>query len=255
MYVPFAKKSTTAPMGPIQLDQLERNLVNMEIFQMLANQTAYVIVGDSTPQPIFVEHYISVNMVKKTLLPTYDMLADKWLFQRLTRTFDTKLLQTLPETGLIQGQVISININVDTVFSPEFDKFITQFKENTTQSLILEMSLFDVISDLQKYYDARAKLTQLGCRICLDAMDVESLAILDRELLAVDFLKINWKPHYKKLLGGPKQEKITAAIAAQGNMRIILCHCDTESALTFGQAVGIHMYQGFLIDRKYSGKS
>ncbi|PCI33183.1 MAG: hypothetical protein COB54_05410 [Alphaproteobacteria bacterium] len=251
LYDPLATKNTTAPMGPIQLDQLERNLVNMEIFQMLANQTAYVIVGDSPPQPIFVEHYISVNMIKKRLLPTYDMLADKWLFQRLTRTFDKKLLQTLPQTSLIQGQVVSININVETVFTPEFDKFIPQFREKSTQPLILEMSLFDVISDLQKYYEARAKLTQLGCRISLDAMDVESLAILDRELLAVDFLKINWKPHYKKLLGGPKQKKITDAIAAQGNMRIILCHCDTESALKFGKAVGIHMYQGFLIDRKF----
>ena len=252
LYDPLAIKSTIVPMGPIQLDQLERNLINMEIFQMLANQTAYVIVGDLTPQPIFVEHYISVDMVKKTLLPTYDMLADKWLFQRLTRTFDTKLLQTLPQTGLIQGQVVSININVETVFTPEFDKFISLFRQKNTQPLILEMSLFDVISDIQKYYDARTKLTQMGCRICLDAMDIESLAILDRELLAVDFLKITWKPHYTKLLGGPKQDKITAAITAQGNMRIILSHCDTESALKFGQAVGIHMYQGFLIDKKVS---
>jgi EAL domain-containing protein (putative c-di-GMP-specific phosphodiesterase class I) len=109
-----------------------------------------------------------------------------------------------------------------------------------------------VISDIQKYYETRDKLTALGCRITLDAIDIESLAILDRELLAVDFLKINWKAHYGQLLGGPLEKKIADAITAQGNMRIILCHCDTEDSLAFGEAVGIHMYQGFLIDKKYS---
>lgn len=253
LYDPIAKKNTVAPMGPIQLDQLERNLINMDIFQMMANQTAYVIVGNSKPQPIFVEHYISVAKIKEKLLPTYNMHSDKWLFQRLTRTFDKKLLQALPDRDIIQGQVISININVETIFTSEFDIFISKFRKKNNQPLILEMGLFDVISDIQQYYDARDKLTKLGCRISLDAVDAQSLAVLDRELLAVDFLKINWKPHYMKLLKGPLKKKLVSAIEAQGKMRIILCHCDTEDAIKFGTAVGIHMYQGFLIDRKFGG--
>ncbi|MCF8473367.1 MAG: hypothetical protein K9G26_01615 [Emcibacter sp.] len=251
-YIPKSQRDNNTPMGPMQLDQLERNLVNMDIFRMMANQTAYVIVGDSNPQPIFVEHFIAVAEIKKSLLPNYNMHADKWLFQRLTRSFDNKLMQILPEKNMVQGQVVSININVETIFTPEFDKFITKFKRLHHQPLILEMALFDVISDIQKYFDARDKLTNLGCRICLDAMDVQSLAVLDREILAVDFLKISWKPNYKNLIGGPMEKKIIAAIEAQGKMRIILCHCDTKEALDFGKSVGIHMYQGFLIDKKYN---
>ncbi|MBL4802742.1 MAG: EAL domain-containing protein [Emcibacter sp.] len=250
LYDPIAPKDNLSPMGPIQLDQLERNLTNMEIFQMMTSQAAYVIVGNAQPQLIFVEHYISIKEIKKKLLPNYDLFADKWLFQRLTRTLDQKLLQALPQTNLSRNQVVSININVETIFTSEFDKFITEFKAHNDQPLILEIALFDVISDIQKYYDARDKLSKLGCRICLDAIDVQSLAVLDRSLLAVDFLKIHWKPNYKKLLGGPEEQRILSAIKAQGNMRIILCHCDTEAALTFGKAVGIHMYQGFLIDKK-----
>ncbi|MCK5425811.1 MAG: EAL domain-containing protein [Emcibacter sp.] len=253
LYDPIEIKNTVAPMGPIQLDQLERNLINMDIYQMMANQTAYVIVGNSKPQPIFVEHYISVAQIKEKLLPTYNMLADKWLFQRLTRTFDKKILQALPDRDMIKDQVISININVETIFTPEFDNFLSKFKLKNTQPLILEMGLFDVISDIQKYYDARDKLTELGCRISLDAVDAQSLAVMDRELLAVDFLKINWKPHYKNLLKGPLKKNLLSAIKAQGNMRIILCHCDTEDALKFGKKAGIHMYQGFLIDKKFGG--
>ncbi|MBL4612230.1 MAG: EAL domain-containing protein [Emcibacter sp.] len=252
LFDPIAIKNTIPPMGPIQLDQLERNLLNMDIFQMMSDQTAYVIAGDAKPQPIFVEHYISVAEIKKKLLPNYNLAADKWLFQRLTRTFDNKLLLALPQRNLIRNQVISININVETVLSREFDKFIIKFKALNDQPLILEMALFDVISDIQKYYDARDKLAKLGCRISLDAIDVQSLAVMDRTLLAVDFLKITWKPDYKKLLGGPEEENIISAITAHGNMRIILCHCDTEAALKFGKAVGIHMYQGFLIDKKFN---
>ncbi len=251
LYDNTARKTDVTPMGPVQLDQLERNLINMEIFQVMENQTAYVIVGDSRPQPIFVEHYISAGKVKDRLLPNYDIYADKWLFQRLTRTFDKKILLKLPDLDAIKNQVISININIETIFTREFDIFVAKFKKQNNQPLILEMRLFDVISDIQKYYEARDKLTELGCRISLDAIDIESLAILDRELLAVDFLKINWKQHYKQLVGGPLEKKIMGAINAQGNMRIILCHCDTEEAITFGKTVGVHMYQGFLIDKKY----
>lgn len=251
LYVPPEKRNALTPMGPIQLDQLERNLLNMEIFQMIANQSAYVIVGTSKPQPIFTEHYIAAAEIQKRLLPNYDIYADKWLFHRLTQTFDKKLMRTLAKMDAIREQVISININVETIFTSEFDKFIPIFKQNNNQPLILEMKLFDVISDIQRYYEARDKLTDLGCRIALDAIDIESVAILDRELLAVDFLKIIWKPHYHQLLDGPLKKKIIGAINDQGNMRIILCHCDTEAALEFGNAMGIHMYQGFLIDKKY----
>ncbi|NOZ42123.1 MAG: EAL domain-containing protein, partial [Alphaproteobacteria bacterium] len=251
-YIPRSQQDiAVVPMGPVQLDQLERNLINMEIFRMMADQPAYVIVGKSKPQPIFVEYYISVEEIRKKLLPGYDMLADKWLFQRLTRTFDRKLLQALIEKDLPPGQAISVNINVETVFTPVFDDFISKLRTGRNQPLIFEMQLFDVISDIQKFYDARDKLARAGCRISLDAMDINALMVLDRELLEVDFLKIGWNADYKMLLGGPMEDKIISAIAAQGKMRIILCHCDTEDALEFGKAVGIHMYQGFLTDKKF----
>jgi len=112
------------------------------------------------------------------------------------------------------------------------------------------MKLFDVISDIQAYYQARDKLTALGCRISLDAMDIDSLAVMDRELLSVDFLKINWKAEYQKLIGAARAQRIVSAIEAHGKMRIVLCHCDSKEALNFGAAVGIHMFQGFLVDKK-----
>ncbi|MCF6215100.1 MAG: EAL domain-containing protein [Emcibacter sp.] len=250
-YDPLTKKNASQPMGPMQLDQLERNLTNMDIDRMIADQTAFVVVGDENAKPVFIEHYVSVNEIKESLLPTYDLRADKWLFKRLTRTFDTKIMQSLPAKNILRDQVISININVETVLTPEFDKFMALFKQKNNQPLILEMGMFDVISNIQNYYEARKKLSRLGCRITLDAIDIQALPVLDRELLSVDFLKISWQPDYKKLIGSAAQDKIIAAIAEHGNMRIILCHCDTESALEFGKSFGIHMYQGFLIDKKF----
>ncbi|VAX07204.1 hypothetical protein MNBD_ALPHA03-1228 [hydrothermal vent metagenome] len=250
-YDPIAKQDTSQPMGPMQLDQLERNLTNMDIDRMINDQTAFVIVGDKNAKPIFIEHYISVDEIKESLLPTYDLYADKWLFKRLTRTFDTKIMQSLPAKDIVRDQVISININVETVLTSEFDKFISLFKQKNNQPLILEMGMFDVISNIQNYYDAQKKLSRLGCRIILDAIDIQALQVLDRELLSVDFLKISWKPDYIKLIGSAEQDKVLSAIADHGNMRIILCHCDTENALEFGKSFGIHMYQGFLIDKKF----
>jgi len=249
-YDKMFKQKITPPMGPMQLDMLERNLSNTEMTSFISEQSACVVVGDALPQPIFTEKFIAVSDIKKTLMPDYDLFADKWLFQRLSRTFDIKLMQNLLATRIPPEQVFSINLNVETIFTRDFDQFIQKFKRNNDQPLILEFKLFDVISDISLYYSAQKKLASLGCKTCLDAMDVESVCVLDRKILNVDFLKIYWKKEYSSILDQPMGQRAKEAIHIQGKMRVILCLCDSEQAIEFGDKIGIHLFQGFLIDKK-----
>ena len=252
-YETIFKQTEIPPMGPLELDKLERSLQNMDMLPMVSTQNACVIVGKALPQTVFSELFISVEEVSKKILPGYNMHADKWLFQRLTRSFDNKLMDILANGFGDPSTVRSININVDTVMSKEFDRFVAAYKNITSQPLILEMKLFDVLSDVNSYYDAQKKLSGHGYKISIDAMDLQSIGILDRRLLNVDFLKVYWRKSYTRILQDKTRRELLEALKNHGQMRIVLCHCDSREAVSFGQEMGLHMFQGHYVDKLFEG--
>jgi EAL domain-containing protein (putative c-di-GMP-specific phosphodiesterase class I) len=251
-YDTILSKNVLPPMGPMQLDKLERNVLNIDIFGLISEQNICVIVDKSAPEVIFTKRYISQIEVNKALLPGFNIAADKWLFQRLTKTFDLKIMQSLVDNKNFPTGVLSINMNVSTIFTKKFDGFIVKQKQLSKNPLIVEIPLFDIMSNLTEYFKAQEKLTKLGCKICISKMDIQSLYILNRELINVDFIKIHWHKSYKRTLGIEEKDKIINAIKAQGKMRVVLSDCDSQEALEFGNQIGIVIYQGFEVDKLQS---
>ena len=147
-----------------------------------------------------------------------------------------------------------INMNVSTISTKAFDKFIAKQKSLSDHPLILEITLFDIMSDLTAYFRAQEKLDRLGCKICICKMDIQSLYVLDRELINVDFLKIRWNKSYDRSLNATDRQRISEAIQTQGKMRVVLSDCDSRDAIRFGNEMGIVMFQGFEIDKLQAGE-
>ncbi|MEZ5757782.1 MAG: hypothetical protein R3D86_06145 [Emcibacteraceae bacterium] len=248
-YEHLFQKSITPAIGPIQLDKLERNVLNMDMYSLIDEQNICVVVDNLAPQIVFTKKYISLDEVNNSILPGYNISGDIWLFQRLTETFDLKLMQALIDYKSFPETVLSINMNVSTISTKEFDKFIAKQKSLSDHPLVLEITLFDIMSDLTAYYKAQEKINRLGCKICICKMDVQSLYVLNRELINVDFLKIRWKKNYLNALSQTDKDRIKEAIKTQGKMRVVLSDCDSEEAIKFGNELGIVMYQGFEIDK------
>ncbi len=242
-------ETTMDVIGPMQLDKLERNILNMDMFNLIAQQNICVVVENMPPQVVFTKKYISLDEVNNSILPGYAISGDKWLFQRLTETFDTKMMQALVDYESFPENVLSINMNVSTISTKAFDKFIAKQKSVSEHPLILEITLFDIMSDLTAYFRAQEKLDRLGCKICICKMDIQSLYVLDRELINVDFLKIRWNKSYRSSLNTTERKRIADAIQAQGKMRVVLSDCDSKEAISFGNEMGIVMFQGFEIDK------
>lgn len=242
-------KDVTPIIGPMELDKLERNIKNMDMYALIDQQDICVVMENMAPQVVFTKKFISLEEVNNTILPGYNISGDKWLFQRLTETFDQKMMQALSAYDSFPENVLSINMNVSSVLSKEFDQFISKQKSLSDHPLVLEFTLFDIMSDLTAYYKAQNKLNRLGCKICICKMDVQSLYVLDRELINVDFLKIRWNKGYLNALSQTEYEKVAGTIKAHGKMRVVLSDCDTEKAISFGRKLGIVMYQGFEVDK------
>ena len=142
------QKNVSPPIGPVQLDKLERNIRNMDMYSLIDEQNICVVVDNMEPKVIFTKKYISLDEVNDSILPGYNISGDKWLFQRLTETFDLKLMQALIDYKSFPENVLSINMNVSTISTKEFDKFIDQQKSMSDQPMVLEITLFDIMADL-----------------------------------------------------------------------------------------------------------
>ena len=82
-----------------------------------------------------------------------------------------------------------------------------------------------------------------------DGMNHLTLQFIDRERLGLDLIKLVWTPDMNDDATGRRQTEIKEHIDRSGRSRIILCRCDSEEAIRFGQSMGITMFQGRIIDK------
>ncbi|HLN22737.1 MAG TPA: hypothetical protein VK558_02000 [Patescibacteria group bacterium] len=232
------------PLTPQMLGKLEEHLARADLANMMRRQAVCAIVGGSPPQPVFHELFISIADLRETLLPNVNLASSPWLFQQLTETLDRRVLSLLNkhDDRTVAGDV-SINLNVQTLLSPEFLTFDDNIKASMRGTIVLELQKVDVFADLGAFLFARDFAHDRGYRICIDGVNVESLPFVDRERLGLDLVKIVWDP---LMVEGilPNGSTLSSYIDRCGPSRAILCRCDNQQAVDCGQGVGITLFQG-----------
>ena len=87
-----------------------------------------------------------------------------------------------------------------------------------------------------------------GYRILIDNLTVESLSFVDRKSLKADFIKVAWREEMTDNVIRKKYSEMDSLVKNSGRERVILCRCDTPTAIKFGQSLGITLFQGRYID-------
>ncbi len=232
------------PLSPPMLAKLEDALARADLANMMRRQAICAIVGKAAPQPVFNELFISIADLRETLLPNVNLASSPWLFQQLTETLDRRVLALLNkhDDRTIAGD-ISINLNVQTLLSPEFLTFDDNIKASMRGTIVLELQKVDVFADLGAFLFARDFAHDRGYRVCMDGVNLESLPFIDRERLGLDLIKVVWDP---AMLNGelPNGMSLETYMNRCGPSRAILCRCDTQDAVDAGQEMGITLFQG-----------
>ncbi|MEW5726875.1 MAG: hypothetical protein AB1918_03525 [Pseudomonadota bacterium] len=229
-----------SPFTPELLARVENALGQADLANLMRRQAVCAIVGKAPPQPVFHELFISIADLRQTLMPSVNMNSSPWLFQQLTETLDRRVLSLLNkhDDRTLEGD-ISINLNVSTILSPEFLVFDDNVKAGMRGTIVLELQKVDIFADLGAYLFARDFAHDRGYRICIDGLTYSQLPFVDRERLGADLIKLVWDPSLAE-----EKEKKTDALKRIGVTRIILCRCDTPSAIEYGHSAGITLFQG-----------
>jgi EAL domain-containing protein (putative c-di-GMP-specific phosphodiesterase class I) len=232
------------PLTPAVLAKMEDALARADLANMMRRQAVSAIVGRAPPQPVFYELFVSIADLRETLQPNINLASSPWLFQQLTETLDRRVLSLLNkhDDRSVAGDV-SINLNVQTLVSQEFLNFDDNIKASMRGTIVIELQKVDIFADLGAFLFARDFAHERAYRICIDGANLESLPFIDRERLGVDLIKIMWDP---ALTSGilPDGSLFEDYIRRCGPSRAILARCDAQDAISYGQSVGMTLFQG-----------
>lgn len=249
-------KSGGKILNAISLAHIERDLTNADLSKVLRRQPICAAVPDTMVRRVFDELYINIAHLKKMLGVEVDLLSNRWLFKYLTQILDDRMLNLLERSPTrYLDNPISLNLNIHTLLSDEFGKFDASIKPAVKFSIVIEIQLSDVFSDMSAFLAAKTYAQKLGYRVCLDGVTDLSFTQIDRKKLGFDLIKLQWNADIHTDVTSEDNRELNAAIKECGANRVILTRCDNRSAIDYGQAMGISLFQGRYLDGLINPKS
>jgi EAL domain-containing protein (putative c-di-GMP-specific phosphodiesterase class I) len=233
--------------------RLENSLTLVDVSTVIRKQTVCALSAER-PEPIFDETFVSINDLRTLTGLHLNPLANRWLFQYLTQTLDRHMLTYLARDDVSHQRPISLNLNIATILTPEFQRFNDSIAPRLRHTLVIEFNKLDVFADMGAFLFVRDYLRERGYRICLDGLNHLTLPYYDRKKLGCDLIKIHWSPDSLNSVHSEIIPAMQRLVKDADQARVILCHCDSEQSIIVGKTLGIVMYQGREIDRMVAQK-
>ncbi|QPO10191.1 EAL domain-containing protein [Thalassospira sp. A40-3] len=239
------------PITAENLGELEETIHTADLSEHIRQQPVCVFAHGSSKElhPVFDEFFVSITDLRNALMPNIDLASNRWLFQHMTETLDKRMLNYLcKRTFKTHASSFSINLNLGTLTSKDFDKFDETVRRNWQGNVIIELNQVDLFSNLETYLRVRDDFHERGYRILIDNLTVEALSFVDRKRLKADFIKVAWREEMTDNVIRKKYSEMDSLVKNSGRERVILCRCDSPTAIKFGQSLGITLFQGRYID-------
>lgn len=235
-------------LTPSMLAKVQKVLSMADFASLIRRQSVCAVIGKSAPQMLFDEVYVSIADLRDMLLPDVDLTANPWLFMQLTETLDKRVLVSISRHD--DGSLInnfSLNLNVSSLLSDEFLEFDESMNASMRSSIVIELQLVDIFSDVKAFNLAKTFAQYRGYKICIDGVTVDKLKYINRESLNADLIKIIWHPAFMDVIHEDKHFMDYVNKAERAKM--ILCRVDDPQAVEIGNSLGINLYQGRYIQR------
>ena len=185
------------------------------------------------------KRFLSVTEIGESLAPEHDLEADPWLFRRLARTLDRRMLALLSAPhALAAAAPFAIELSVESILSPAFLGFDAALPAGLRGKIVLDLLPADILNDASAFLFARDFARGRGYRLALRAITPALLPIVPPDPFGVDFLEV---PYSSGLAALPRAA-LDAALPARE--RILLTGIDSAGALFWGEAQGFALFQG-----------
>jgi hypothetical protein len=194
---------------------------------------------------VMTEFFISMSAIRQHLLVGVDMRHNKNVFNQLTVTLDRILLKCIDRVRR-PDQRCSLNINIESVFSSEFESFEKR-SLNSLRPFNFEFRASDVMANFTEFSAARDLIQSRGGTLAIDGLSPQMIAILDLTQLGANMAKVFWQsglaPELVKRQGHLERLRSHGIVLA-------LARVDDPEGLATGRDLKFGLLQGFEIDRQ-----
>jgi hypothetical protein len=223
------------PLDPAALAALEATLARADVSRFMRRRR----VCEWTPEGFrlrWEKRTLSVDEIAAAVAPERAVEADPWLFRRLTRTFDTRMMAVLAAPQELQGAgPFSLDPNVASILSPAFLRFDAALPAALRGQVVLNLLPADVMADPASFLFARDFTRARGYRLLLRGISGALLGAFPLRRLGLDLLELRWSPD---LAGGGAGPLLPEAA------RVVLTRADSADALAWGRGQGIALFEG-----------
>lgn len=245
---PRAAAEPLPAMTPGALDELHKKLAFLNVVPFVRDQVALRVDTQTNDAAIeFYEFFLSVGDIQRAIAPGWNLFGDRSLFQDLSRTMDLRMLEIVLRAPQARGApAISLNLNLETIFTPAFQNFLERVEQPT--KVIVEIQAIDLVTNFNMYLDAQGALGAMGHAILIDGLSTAALAMIDVALMKPDYAKIIWAPELLDMMDPATNQSAAFIVQNIGAEKVILSRCDSANALAWGIKTGIRVFQGHFLD-------
>jgi hypothetical protein len=227
------------PLDIAALSGLEQALAQADVAHFARRRTVCSVGGDGTMRLHWEKRTLSISEVASTLVPDYNPRLDPWLFRRLTRTLDRRLLALLshPDELRLAGP-FALDMNLTSILSSYFLRFDAALPGSLRGHVVLQLDPADVLADPPTFVFARDFARARGYKLLLRDIDADLLPVFPLDSLGFDFLQLRWSDQLETL------DRVTIEEAAGECERVILGGVAEKEAIAWGIQAGIGLFSG-----------
>lgn len=232
-------QTATAILPALSTDSLatlETSLAHADVARFARRRPVWRL-NDGPPSIAWEHRTLSIPDLAGELMPECDVRKDPWLFRRLTRTLDRRVLALLAGTGELAGaRPFALDLNAASLLSAEFLRFDAVLPSALRGKVMIALMAADIMADTAAFMFARGYARARGYRLMLRGATPALLHILEPEALEVDHVQLRWSEALAEVL----PETMGAALPG----RMVLFDTTDPVALDWGAKAGIRLFQG-----------
>jgi hypothetical protein len=226
----------TEPLDPPALAALEAALARADVARFMRRRQIAQRLPEGGFRLLWENRALSVAEIAATLTPDRAIRADPWLFRRLSRTLDRRMLALLAAPReLRDAGPFGLNLNVASILSPEFLRFDEALPAALRGQVVIDLLLADVMADPAAFLFARDFARGRGYLLLLRGVTADLLEAFPLRRIGLDLLQLRFSPELARLDAGRTLPDAD---------HIVLSRADSGVALAWGRSHGIMLYQG-----------
>ncbi|MDA8248819.1 MAG: hypothetical protein M0Z28_06525 [Rhodospirillales bacterium] len=228
-------RQALVPLDAAELAGLEAALARADLARFARRRPVWAVGTDGRVRLAWEKRVISVAELQAELAPGRALRAEPWLFQRLSRTLDRRMLALLAAPGELRAAgPFAIELSVASLLGAEFLRFDAVLPAALRGRVVIHLRAPDILGDLPAFLFAREFARARGYRLLLHGIGAELAPALPPARLGIDLTLIGWS----SALAGTDPRALGVDPAM-----VVLGGAELPDALAWARRHGITLFQ------------